>query len=439
MVNTDPRALLLLVPCVSSWVLAYLLDIAVIQQLCMVALIPIVIWLSLGLPITRLFAFPLAYLFFAVPLGQSLIPPMMEFTADMTVYLVQLSGVPVFREGLYFQLPTGSWAVVEECSGVRYLIASAALGTIYAYNTYSSAYKRLLFVIVSLIVPIIANGLRAYGIVMIGHVSGMSYAVGADHLLYGWVFFGIVIFILFWLGGFWADFDENHRADEIDTVSRSGLTRSARLGPAVAVLTCLLVINFATAAVKFRESTLDASANLKLPARVGTWELVSSNTPTTHWKPIFENPTRSASMTYRTVEASVDLAIAYFDVQKDGAEAISSLNRLSDPYEGEWKLTSQENRSEGVHSITETVLSRAGDKINVWSTYLVGGQYEAQPINAKVLQAKQLLRGNQSASWITLATDHDEDLEELRARLGDAWTSLSGPVAQSVSQLSQGR
>ncbi len=48
----------------------------------------------------------------------------------------------------------------------------------------------------------LANTLRAYIIVMLGHFSDMKVATGADHLIYGWVFFGLVMFLLFWIGGF---------------------------------------------------------------------------------------------------------------------------------------------------------------------------------------------------------------------------------------------
>jgi hypothetical protein len=58
------------------------------------------------------------------------------------------------------------------------------------------------------VVPIVANWLRAYMIVMIGQLSEMKYAVGIDHLIYGWLFFGVVVLILFWIGSFWReDFD----------------------------------------------------------------------------------------------------------------------------------------------------------------------------------------------------------------------------------------
>ena len=63
----------------------------------------------------------------------------------------------------------------------------------------------MLFVALSVIVPIIANGMRAYMIVMIAHLSDMKLALGVDHLIYGWVFFGIVMLLLFWIGSFWRE------------------------------------------------------------------------------------------------------------------------------------------------------------------------------------------------------------------------------------------
>jgi hypothetical protein len=55
------------------------------------------------------------------------------------------------------------------------------------------------------VVPIVANWLRAYMIVMIGHTSGMELATGVDHLIYGWLFFGLVMFIMFWIGSYWRE------------------------------------------------------------------------------------------------------------------------------------------------------------------------------------------------------------------------------------------
>jgi exosortase len=136
-----------------------------------------------------------------------MLPSMMQWTADFTVFALQLSGVPVLREGLQFVIPTGSWSVVEACSGVRYLIASFMVGTLFAYLNYRSSWRRAVFMLVSLLVPIVANWVRAYLIVMTGHLSGNELAVGADHLIYGWVFFGIVIGLMFMIGARWTEPD----------------------------------------------------------------------------------------------------------------------------------------------------------------------------------------------------------------------------------------
>jgi Transmembrane exosortase (Exosortase_EpsH). len=42
-------------------------------------------------------------------------------------------------------------------------------------------------------------------IVMLGHYSGNTIATGVDHLVYGWLFFGIVIGVMFLIGARWVD------------------------------------------------------------------------------------------------------------------------------------------------------------------------------------------------------------------------------------------
>ena len=195
-VRPQPYALLLVVLFGAIWLLAHMVDVRVLEQLAFVAILVSGIWAIIGNAMAARAAFPLLFLFLAVPMGAELIPPLMNLTATTTEYLVRASGVPLYREGMYLYLPTGTWSVIAECSGVRYLIASFTLGLIYAYLTYSSLQRRLLFVIASIVVPILANSLRAYGVVMMGHLSDMRLGVGVDHLVYGWGFFGLVMVCL---------------------------------------------------------------------------------------------------------------------------------------------------------------------------------------------------------------------------------------------------
>ena len=185
-----------------AWFFAGLAAVSVVQQYAVVAMIVLVVWVVLGTPVAAALAFPLSYLLFAVPAGEFMLGMMMEHTADVTVAALRLTGIPVYREGQFFSIPSGNWSVIEACSGLRYLIASVTVGVLYAYLTYRSLARRAAFIAASFVVPIIANWVRAYMIVMIGHLSSMEYAVGADHLIYGWVFFGVVMALLFWGGSY---------------------------------------------------------------------------------------------------------------------------------------------------------------------------------------------------------------------------------------------
>ncbi len=192
-----------------AWLVAAAGQVQVVQQYALVAMIIASVIAVVGRKVALALAFPLGFLFLGVPIGEALIPPLMDWTADFTVTALQITGIPVFREGTFFTIPSGNWSVVEGCSGLRYLIASITVGALYAYLNYRVLWKRILFVVLSIVVPILANGFRAYMIVMIAHLSDMKLALGVDHLIYGWVFFGLVMLLLFWVGSYWRDPDRD--------------------------------------------------------------------------------------------------------------------------------------------------------------------------------------------------------------------------------------
>lgn len=229
----SPRPSLAAIPALLAlgliWLVSRMVAVNVTEQLAVVAMFPVCIWLILGPAYLKAWLFPLAYLMFAVPMGSFLVAPLMELTADVTVALVRASGVPVYRDGLFFSLPTGHWSVVAACSGQRYLIASVTLGVLFAYLNYRRWSRRVIFVLASIVVPIAANGLRAYGIVMLGHLSDMTVAVGVDHLLYGWLFFALIMIALFAAGSCWRETGTAPFELPTPDVAGGGPTRGAPL------------------------------------------------------------------------------------------------------------------------------------------------------------------------------------------------------------------
>ena len=192
---------LALVPALSAvWLAAALLGILEAEQLVVVALFEVLLVAVLGWRVFRALLAPLLFLFFLVPFGAFLVPALQRFTAAFAVNGLQLLGIPVFADGFIIQIPEGSFEVAEACAGLRFLIASIVFGCFFATIVYRSKTRRIVFIGLSILLPIVANGLRALGLIVLAHVEGSAAAALADHVLYGWIFFTLVTLLLIAIG-----------------------------------------------------------------------------------------------------------------------------------------------------------------------------------------------------------------------------------------------
>ncbi len=315
-----------------AWLLGDLAGVNALTQAAVVALAVAVVPAALGWAAARELAFPLAFAFFMVPVGEFLLPVMMERTADFTVAALVATGIPVYREGLQFVIPSGTWSVVEACSGVRYLIASFMVGTLFAYINYRSARRRLLFCLVSIAVPVVANWLRAYMIVMLGHLSGNTIAVGVDHLIYGWVFFGVVIGLMFFIGARWAEPDA-----EPPAAREAGDTGAAPYGRAGQAALALALALLALPPLL----TGHWAADKALPVRLALPELPGQAVRDTALRvqPRFEGAALQASRVYAGAAGEVGLHIAYYRQQGYGRKLVSGENQIVRAEDDHWQRT----------------------------------------------------------------------------------------------------
>jgi exosortase A len=392
------------------WLLGALAGVNAATQFALVALIVLSVPAVFGLQVARALAFPLLFLFFAVPFGEFMVPLMMSWTADFTVAAVQMSGVPVYREGLQFIIPTGSWSVVEACSGVRYLIASFMVGTLFAYLNFKSLGKRLLFVAVSLLVPILANWLRAYMIVMIGHLSGNKLAVGVDHLIYGWAFFGVVIGIMFWIGSRFADHDEQpEQAVAAVHAPASAPVQALAQSPwwVGAVSLVLMAVAYGGYWQLNRELARSSEPVLTLPTQYGEWRL--NDQPLTTWVPGFKHARTVALGNYSDGKHTAAMWVGYYRDQGYDKKLISSTNVLASPeLESRWASSDKGRREVAAAGLTAPMgvaevrasLSSAGatvqshgQRLRVWHAYWIGGQFVVGDIQARIRLSLNRLLG----------------------------------------------
>ncbi len=194
------RFVLLGLPCIAVWLVAERLGIMEGRQLMLLALVQVLCLSVLGWRMYRALSGPLLYLFFLVPFGAFLTTTLQDFTTSFTLGGLDILGIPYYSDGYIIEIAQGTFLVAEACAGLRFLIASIAFGVLYALVMYRSPRRRAMFIGVSIVTPIIANGFRALGIVVLGRYLGSAEAAGADHLIYGWIFFSFVILLLVVLG-----------------------------------------------------------------------------------------------------------------------------------------------------------------------------------------------------------------------------------------------
>lgn len=422
-----------------AWLLADSAEVLVASQYSLVAMVPALVWAILGYRVGIALLFPLLFLLFAVPVGEFLLPPMMNFTADFTVAALRITGIPVFREGNFFSVPSGSWSVVEACSGLRYLIASLTLGCLFAYITYRSIWRRVAFIALSIVVPIIANGIRAYLIVMIGHLSNNKLATGVDHVIYGWVFFGFVMMLLFWVGSQWRE-PEDEEAEK-DAKRREGrISEPVRLGriAVFAVTSAVIVAVWPTYARQLHSPPADLRpASLAAPIPNSRW--AASDQTITDWQPLYLTAQAQLKQGYDKNGKDVELLIKYYRNQRQGNEVISSSNQLTSTHHPIWHLISSDSAQipakHGLVAIDEATLRSPRSKLLVWTWYWVGGRYTNNIYLAKLYQAKaKLLKQGDDAAAIFVYTTYDDTSDAAKNLLGEFLIDMFPAIDATLAQ-----
>jgi exosortase A len=278
----------------------------------------------LGPRVSAGLAFPLGYMVLLVPFGDELVPPLQMITAVITIFLVRLSGIPAVIDGVFIDTPAGLFEVAEACSGVKFLIAMLAFGLLVANVCFISWRRRALFLAFALTVPILANGLRAFGTILAAQYVGAEKAAGIDHLIYGWIFFGVVIALV--IAASWKFFDRpaGDAMIDADAIAASPLLARLEATPArsLAVLAAMALALGAARGWAMAADRMEASvpAQIHLP-QVRGWTRVDY-APPVWWEPRAEGAAHRLLGRYADEQGrTVDVFYALYTAQRDGMEA----------------------------------------------------------------------------------------------------------------------
>ena len=170
----------------------------------LVMAIPGLSLLFLGTERTRVIAFPLAFLAFALPIPLALTEQLhlvlRHVVANGTAAIVPLLGVPVFLESTTLHLAAGPLQVADACSGFSTLYAAVAVAFLTAYSTRSTS-RRVIVLLAAAPLAIVANVLRVTFLVLMVVWTGPDVLESWIHPASGMMTFALALPIIFWLGG----------------------------------------------------------------------------------------------------------------------------------------------------------------------------------------------------------------------------------------------
>ena len=420
---------LILIPFLSlGWWLGELSAINEIQQYAVVGIMQVLIVALLGTQVARVIWFPILYLIFLVPTGEYLIGPMQQFATRFADTALNLLGIVHYTEGTILELANGRFEVAEACAGLRFLIATVTLGVLFSYMMFRKLYKAVLFLIACVAVPLIGNGLRVVGIIVLAHFTNNEYGAGADHIVYGWGFNIAILLVLGILGSFFRDDVENN------SVAPPASPRArAALAPVTALAALLIGTGPALAWWHNNYFTKPDLQALTAPLNVPGWH---QGPPSAFWRPHFTGADAQILASLMRSESRlvtpVDFFISYYARPRPGHAMTAHVNKLWD--EKEWSASNRRitmakfGRTD--IPFRESVIASSMEKRIVWSVYWVNGHFTPSPFRVKLLQTAAALQGREGQAVIAFSTPIDGTIEDARAHLSRALLSLDQVTAR---------
>ncbi|APL94283.1 EpsI domain-containing exosortase [Sphingobium indicum] len=300
-----------------AWMLGAAAGVAVVRHGALVMMLQGSVIALLGPAVARALLFPLFYAFFMVPFGEEIVAPLQLATAHISMILLGLTGVPAQMQGIFITTPNGYFEVAEACSGAKFVIAMTAYGLLVCNVCFTSWRRRVAFMVGALSLSILANGVRAFATIFVAEVTTIDAAAGFDHVVYGWLFFAVIMIVVMAIA--WPFFDRQPGDPWFDPEDLRHKGHSATGAVAGVALAMIVAAPLWLAA--------SAAAGQPLPGapampQVKGW-VRSDEPPLRPWQPRFDGADHLAMARYGDAKGQVvDLAIATFDRQDEGRELV---------------------------------------------------------------------------------------------------------------------
>jgi len=386
-------------------------------QFALVVIVVGTIWAVLGDQVTREIAYPLAFLFLAVPFGETFFPILINIAGHLAVWMIAPLGAPIALDGKYVRLPGAEWTIAEACGGLRFILALLSVGAVYAYTTYRKPWKRALFLLSCLILAVLTNGVRVSAILLIGYFTDMKSSIVHEHTWLGWLLFALMALALFFIGRHWADPERDPSASPPSSAGSPGLaSHTGGRSNAVAGMTAMAIVLVWSLGAKGAERPVGGNAvSLSAPAGSDGWTALDY--PLWDWSPYYKGARASFATTYQKGNRDALAFVAYYRNQGEGSELIHAENGVVSPDRHDWRVSADARRTisagNQTFDVMQTDIRSPVNNLRVWRWYWSRGRVVTDPVALKLLTLQSRLTGHgDDAAVVVVAAAFDDKPEE---------------------------
>lgn len=180
----------------ATWFVAARANVFIIHAMLWPLLAFAIVWAGVGWRAASLLAFPLGFLYFAIPFWDYLKPPLQVVSAYMVGILTGLVGVPGYVEGPYIVLPGTTILIALDCSGAHFLSVAFAVGALAVKFRGDGLRTGILIMVLAGALSMVFNWLRILLIVLAYLNPSLQHSLETmGHLTFGWWVFALDLIV----------------------------------------------------------------------------------------------------------------------------------------------------------------------------------------------------------------------------------------------------
>jgi exosortase A len=413
-------ALPALVIAIIVWLIAYRGNSQIIQQIVVPVAMALAVLAALGPTVTRQVLPPILYFYFAIPVWEQLLPVLQALTTNVAEGVLRVLQIPTVVESHFVTIPEGRFAIVEGCSGKRYLMVGLAFAALLGASYHLRAARAAVLLAATVGLALLANWVRVVVIIYAGHVSNMEhYLVAKEHLTFGWMMFVPLLIAVALTARALA---RRHPPVAAPTAharaAQSG--RPTWAGPAVCLCIPLLAVATQTRAAS------DTTRLGQLPLMAGDWQGPLPGDAA--WQPRFIAPADQRQAAYGSLDGAVQIYLNVYGLQTQGHELVFFANSVVP--EEQWSVVRVLPERDDLRMII--VADAAGSQWAVAQTYSIDGRLTSSAALAQLYYGLSALWHPVPSGTIALAAACRPDCAQAEQRIRRFWLDRGHALASVI-------